>query len=32
MAALNASGWWMLEAWPAAGMTTFCAPGILPAM
>src|SRR5215213_3451953 len=31
-ASIKASGWSMLTAWPAAGITTFCAPGILAAM
>src|SRR5579871_5345745 len=31
-ASMNACGWSMLTAWPAAGITSFCAPGIFAAM
>src|SRR5881394_638326 len=31
-ASMKACGWSILTAWPAAGITTFCAPGILAAM
>src|SRR5205823_3472429 len=31
-ARLKSSGWSRLAAWPAPGITAFCAPGILPAM